>query len=63
VIQALRQLNGANTTLIPDNYRAEQIAFINSDPARFPSPAFLGDVVSARFLMDRIPVTLTTLWL
>ncbi|KAJ7124263.1 esterase 1 [Mycena epipterygia] len=27
------QLNGANTTVIPDDYRKEQMAFINSDPA------------------------------
>ncbi|KAJ7436854.1 extracellular triacylglycerol lipase precursor [Mycena latifolia] len=27
------QLNGANTTIIPDDFRAEQIAFINSNPA------------------------------
>jgi len=30
--QVLMQLNGDNTTLIPDNYRAEQIDFINSVP-------------------------------
>ncbi|KAJ7661901.1 esterase 1 [Mycena polygramma] len=29
----LMQLNGVNLTLIPDDYRAEQIAFINSNPA------------------------------
>lgn len=29
------QLNGENLTLIPDNYRKEQIDFINSDPATF----------------------------
>uniref|UniRef100_A0A8H7XT35 Carboxylic ester hydrolase n=1 Tax=Psilocybe cubensis TaxID=181762 RepID=A0A8H7XT35_PSICU len=33
--QVIMQLNGDNTTLIPDNYRKEQIAFINSDPAVF----------------------------
>ncbi|PPQ91996.1 hypothetical protein CVT25_004652 [Psilocybe cyanescens] len=33
--QVLMQLNGANTTLIPDDYRKEQIAFINSEPAVF----------------------------
>ncbi|KAJ7579028.1 esterase 1 [Mycena floridula] len=31
----LMQLNGENTTLIPDNYREEQINFINSDPLVF----------------------------
>ncbi|KAF8802044.1 extracellular triacylglycerol lipase precursor [Phlegmacium glaucopus] len=31
--QVLLQLNGANTTVIPDDYRKEQIDFINSDPA------------------------------
>ena len=31
--QVLIQLNGDNTTLIPDTYRAEQITFINSDLA------------------------------
>ncbi|KAJ7507024.1 esterase 1 [Mycena galericulata] len=30
--KAVIQLNGANLTMIPDDYRAEQIAFINSDP-------------------------------
>ncbi|KAJ7118477.1 extracellular triacylglycerol lipase precursor [Mycena crocata] len=30
--KAVIQLNGANTTMIPDDFRAEQIAFINSDP-------------------------------
>ncbi|KAF7358222.1 Carboxylic ester hydrolase [Mycena venus] len=29
---ALIQLNGANLTMIPDTYRAEQIAFFNSNP-------------------------------
>jgi len=33
--QVLLQLNGENTTLIPDNYRQEQIDFINSDPTVF----------------------------
>ncbi|RDB17172.1 Lipase 2 [Hypsizygus marmoreus] len=33
--QVLMQLNGANLTLIPDDYRSEQIDFINSDPAVF----------------------------
>lgn len=27
--QAIMQLNGANLTMIPDDYRQEQIAFIN----------------------------------
>ncbi|KAJ7584694.1 extracellular triacylglycerol lipase precursor [Mycena floridula] len=31
----LIQLNGRNTTLIPDDYRQEQINFINSDPLVF----------------------------
>ncbi|KAF8176885.1 esterase 1 [Mycena galopus ATCC 62051] len=31
--RTLIQLNGLNLTMIPDNYRAEQIAFFNSDPA------------------------------
>jgi len=31
--QVLIQLNGANLTTIPDDYRKEQIDFINSDPA------------------------------
>ncbi|KAF8870476.1 esterase 1 [Infundibulicybe gibba] len=31
--QAVLQLNGLNTTMIPDTYRAEQINFINSIPA------------------------------
>ncbi|KAJ7579027.1 esterase 1 [Mycena floridula] len=35
LFQVLIQLNGANTTTIPDNYREEQIAFINSDPLVF----------------------------
>ncbi|KIJ46635.1 hypothetical protein M422DRAFT_778358 [Sphaerobolus stellatus SS14] len=30
--EVLLQLNGVNTTVIPDNYRKEQIDFINSDP-------------------------------
>ncbi|KAJ7858463.1 extracellular triacylglycerol lipase precursor [Mycena leptocephala] len=30
--QAVIQLNGANLTMIPDNFRAEQMAFLNSDP-------------------------------
>lgn len=29
------QLQGGNTTIIPDTYRAEQISFINSQPATF----------------------------
>ncbi|KAJ7586080.1 extracellular triacylglycerol lipase precursor [Mycena floridula] len=33
--QVVMELNGLNTTLIPDNYRQEQIAFINSDPVIF----------------------------
>ncbi|KAJ7576719.1 extracellular triacylglycerol lipase precursor [Mycena floridula] len=33
--QVLMQLNGLNTTLIRDDYRQEQIAFINSDPLVF----------------------------
>ncbi|KAE9397249.1 esterase 1 [Gymnopus androsaceus JB14] len=33
--QALIQLNGDNLTLIPDNYRKEQIDFINSMPLTF----------------------------
>ncbi|KAF8892982.1 esterase 1 [Infundibulicybe gibba] len=33
--QVLLQLNGLNTTLIPDNYRAKQIDFINSIPDVF----------------------------
>jgi len=33
--QVLLQLEAGNTTLIPDNYRKEQIDFINSDPAVF----------------------------
>ncbi|KAF9457905.1 esterase 1 [Collybia nuda] len=33
--QVLLELNSANTTLIPDTYRAEQIGFINADPAVF----------------------------
>jgi len=33
--QVLIQLNGANLTTIPDDYRKEQIDFINSDPAVF----------------------------
>ncbi|KAJ6457783.1 esterase 1 [Mycena vitilis] len=31
--KAVIQLNGANLTMIPDDFRAEQLAFINSDPA------------------------------
>ncbi|KAF9477645.1 extracellular triacylglycerol lipase precursor [Pholiota conissans] len=31
--EVLLQLNGLNTTVIPDDFRKEQIAFINSDPA------------------------------
>ncbi|KAJ7131214.1 esterase 1 [Mycena epipterygia] len=30
--KAVMQLNGANLTMIPDDFRAEQMAFINSDP-------------------------------
>ncbi|KAJ7178188.1 esterase 1, partial [Mycena filopes] len=30
--KAVIQLNGANVTMIPDDFRAEQMAFINSDP-------------------------------
>ncbi|KAJ7450809.1 extracellular triacylglycerol lipase precursor [Mycena latifolia] len=30
--KAVIQLNGANLTMIPDEFRAEQMAFINSDP-------------------------------
>ncbi|KAF7366897.1 Carboxylic ester hydrolase [Mycena sanguinolenta] len=30
--EAVIQLNGANITMIPDNFRGEQMAFINSDP-------------------------------
>ncbi|KAJ7111450.1 esterase 1 [Mycena epipterygia] len=30
--KAVMQLNGANLTMIPDNFRAEQTNFINSDP-------------------------------
>ncbi|KAK7007697.1 carboxylic ester hydrolase [Favolaschia claudopus] len=30
--KAVIQLNGTNLTMIPDNFRQEQIAFINSDP-------------------------------
>ncbi|KAF8961457.1 extracellular triacylglycerol lipase precursor [Flammula alnicola] len=33
--EVLLQLNGDNTTLIPDDYRKEQIDFINSDPTVF----------------------------
>ncbi|KAF9261946.1 esterase 1 [Marasmius fiardii PR-910] len=33
--QVVMQLNSANTTLIPDDYRAEQIAFINQNPITF----------------------------
>ncbi|KAF8056297.1 extracellular triacylglycerol lipase precursor [Lyophyllum atratum] len=33
--QVVMQLNGANLTLIPDDYRKEQIDFINSVPAVF----------------------------
>ncbi|KAE9385802.1 esterase 1 [Gymnopus androsaceus JB14] len=33
--QVLIQLNGDNTTLIPDDYRKEQIGFINSMPLTF----------------------------
>ncbi|KAF9045371.1 esterase 1 [Panaeolus papilionaceus] len=33
--EVLLQLNGDNTTVIPDDYRKEQIDFINSDPAVF----------------------------
>ncbi|KJA23957.1 hypothetical protein HYPSUDRAFT_1079387 [Hypholoma sublateritium FD-334 SS-4] len=33
--EVLLQLNGLNTTVIPDDYRKEQIDFINSDPAVF----------------------------
>ncbi|KAF8890723.1 hypothetical protein BD779DRAFT_1516658 [Infundibulicybe gibba] len=29
------QLNGHNTTMIPDDFRAEQIAFLNADPLVF----------------------------
>ncbi|KAI0824007.1 esterase 1 [Trametes gibbosa] len=31
--QAIMQLQGGNTTMIPDTYRAQQISFINSNPA------------------------------
>ncbi|KAJ7700487.1 extracellular triacylglycerol lipase precursor [Mycena rosella] len=31
--KAVIQLNGANLTMIPDDFRAEQIAFINSNPS------------------------------
>ncbi|KAJ7130385.1 esterase 1 [Mycena epipterygia] len=31
--KAVMQLNGANLTMIPDDFRGEQMAFINSDPA------------------------------
>ncbi|KAG5720315.1 Lipase 2, partial [Termitomyces sp. T112] len=34
---ALMQLNGANLTMIPDDYRKEQIAFINGRTAVFHS--------------------------
>ena len=30
--QALMQLDGGNLTMIPDDYRMEQIDFINSHP-------------------------------
>ncbi|KAJ7866606.1 extracellular triacylglycerol lipase precursor [Mycena olivaceomarginata] len=33
--KAVIQLNGANTTMIPDDFRGAQIAFINSDPVIF----------------------------
>ncbi|KAL1946074.1 hypothetical protein VTO73DRAFT_15201 [Trametes versicolor] len=33
--QVVMQLQGGNTTIIPDTYRAEQISFINSQPATF----------------------------
>ncbi|KAF9261947.1 esterase 1 [Marasmius fiardii PR-910] len=33
--KVLLELNSANTTLIPDNYREEQIAFINQNPITF----------------------------
>ncbi|KIM41288.1 hypothetical protein M413DRAFT_445322 [Hebeloma cylindrosporum] len=33
--EVLLQLNGDNTTLIPDDYRKKQIDFINSDPTVF----------------------------
>ncbi|OSD02364.1 esterase 1 [Trametes coccinea BRFM310] len=33
--QVVMQLQGSNTTVIPDTYRAQQIAFINSEPATF----------------------------
>ncbi|KAF8890731.1 Alpha/Beta hydrolase protein [Infundibulicybe gibba] len=33
--QVLMQLNGHNTTMISDDFRAEQIAFINADPLVF----------------------------
>ncbi|KAJ7609729.1 esterase 1 [Mycena polygramma] len=31
--KVLLQLNGANTTVIPDDYRKEQMAYMNSEPA------------------------------
>ncbi|CDO72172.1 hypothetical protein BN946_scf184970.g24 [Trametes cinnabarina] len=34
-LQVVMQLQGGNTTIIPDTYRAQQIAFINSVPATF----------------------------
>ncbi|KAF8890725.1 esterase 1 [Infundibulicybe gibba] len=33
--QVSMQLNGHNTTMIPDDFRAEQIAFLNADPLVF----------------------------
>ncbi|RDB17139.1 Lipase 2 [Hypsizygus marmoreus] len=33
--QVVMQLNGANLTVIPDDYRSEQINFINSSPSTF----------------------------
>ncbi|KAG7090605.1 hypothetical protein E1B28_009707 [Marasmius oreades] len=33
--EVLLQLNGQNTTLIPDNFREEQIGFINENPITF----------------------------
>lgn len=31
----IMELNGTNTTIIPDNYRSKQIDFINSEPLAF----------------------------
>ncbi len=35
LLQVVMQLQGGNTTIIPDTYRAQQISFINSQPATF----------------------------